>query len=57
VDIYEHPEVAARAQVVAVPTIIRTLPRPERMYVGNLASAEEVTSRLRLRLLTPDRGA
>lgn len=39
VDIYEQPERAALAQIVAVPTLVREEPRPLRKFVGELGDA------------------
>ena len=36
VDIYLQPEAAAAAQVVALPTLVRTYPAPKKMYVGEI---------------------
>ncbi len=42
IDIYQQPELARRAQVVAVPTLIRHLPEPLRHLVGDLSETEKV---------------
>lgn len=46
IDLYQNPEKAREAQIVAVPTLIKQLPRPLRRVVGDLANDE----RLRLAL-------
>ena len=45
VDIYVQPEEAIRAQIVAVPTLIRQYPTPLRMYVGEIPTSMEEDSR------------
>jgi len=35
VDIYQNPDAAVEAQIVAVPTLVRRFPAPKRMYVGD----------------------
>jgi len=42
VDLVKHPELAITDQIVAVPTLVRSLPRPIRKMIGNLSSAEKV---------------
>jgi len=44
VDIYLRPELAVEAQVVAVPTLIRELPKPLRMFVGVILDASDLDS-------------
>lgn len=42
VDLKEHPELAASEQIIAVPTLIRDLPAPIRILVGDLSDKEKV---------------
>jgi circadian clock protein KaiB len=42
VDLKEHPELAATEQIIAVPTLIRRLPAPMRILVGDLSDKEKV---------------
>ena len=42
VDIYQQPALAMSAQIVAVPTLIRKLPRPLRRIVGDMSQKERV---------------
>ncbi len=42
IDIYQQPELAGSAQVVAVPTLIKLLPPPLRQLVGDLSEKERV---------------
>jgi circadian clock protein KaiB len=42
VDLKEHPELAASEQIIAVPTLIRQLPAPIRILVGDLSDKEKV---------------
>jgi circadian clock protein KaiB len=48
VDIYEQPGAAARAQIVAVPTLARERPLPKRKVVGTIANIEQVALSLGL---------
>lgn len=49
IDLYQHPEKAREAHIVAVPTLIKQLPKPLRRVVGDLTNSERV--RLALDLL------
>ena len=51
VDIYQHPERAAEAQIVAVPTLVRHLPEPLRRIIGDLSNQERLLMGLEMRPL------
>ncbi len=42
VDLLEKPEVAKRDQIVAVPTLVKMQPGPERVMVGDFSKVERV---------------
>jgi len=42
VDIYQQPDLARAAQLVASPTLLKTLPAPERRLVGDLSDHARV---------------
>lgn len=42
VDIYQQPELAREQQIIAAPTLIKTLPLPLRKLVGDLSDRERV---------------
>ena len=48
VDIYRTPAAAAEAQVIAVPTLVQTRPRPGRIFVGTLPSSDRVQEVFRM---------
>lgn len=48
VDVYRWPERLRKDQVVAVPTLIRKLPIPLRLLVGDLSRTEQVLQGLGL---------
>lgn len=52
VDIYQQPELARSEQVLAAPTLIKSLPLPLRRIIGDLSSSERVL--VSLNLLTAD---
>ena len=42
IDIAEHPEVAARDQIIAAPTLIKTLPLPLRRFIGDMSQTDRI---------------
>ncbi|HSE66413.1 MAG TPA: circadian clock KaiB family protein [Gemmatimonadales bacterium] len=42
IDIYQHPEEARSAQVIASPTLLKRLPDPLRRLIGDLSNRERV---------------
>jgi circadian clock protein KaiB len=49
IDIYQQPELAKQNKVVAVPTLIKTLPAPIRRLIGDLSEEEKVLVGLDIR--------
>ena len=46
VDVYQQPELAAREQLLAAPTLIKKLPLPLRRLVGDLSDHDRVLAGL-----------
>ena len=46
IDLYQQPELAAGHQVIATPTLIKTVPSPMRRVVGDLSNTRSVILRL-----------
>ena len=42
IDVYQQPELARTEQIVAVPTLIKKLPRPLRRLIGDLSDEQRV---------------
>ena len=42
VDIYQQPELARAEQIIAAPTLIKSLPLPLRRLVGDLSDRDRV---------------
>jgi|SRR5258708_27969647 circadian clock protein KaiB len=42
VDLSKNPQLASRYQIVATPTVIRTLPSPVRKTIGHMSKREKV---------------
>jgi len=42
IDLLRHPHLARQDQIVAIPTLVRKLPRPMRKIIGDLSRRERV---------------
>ena len=49
IDLVEQPELAKGDQILAIPTVVRKLPKPVRTIIGNLSDTERVLVGLDLR--------
>lgn len=49
IDLLENPQLAARDQIVAIPTLVRQLPPPLRKLIGSLSNTESVLVGLDIR--------
>jgi circadian clock protein KaiB len=49
IDLLVHPQLAAGDQILAVPTLVRSLPEPLKRIIGNLSDMERVLVGLDLR--------
>ena len=49
IDIYQQPIFAAEGQIVAAPTLVKTLPPPLRKFIGDLSGTERILLGLDLR--------
>jgi circadian clock protein KaiB len=54
VDVHQQPALVASRQVVGVPTLIRDLPSPIRLLVGNFSDQDRVLEALDLTRLPDD---
>jgi circadian clock protein KaiB len=50
IDLLKKPQLAAGDQILAIPTLVRTLPKPARKIIGDLSNTERVLVGLDLRL-------
>ncbi len=51
IDLLKKPQLAAGDQILAIPTLVRTLPKPARKIIGDLSNTERVLVGLDIRLL------
>ena len=42
IDLVRHPELARKDQILAIPTLIRSLPPPLKKIIGDLSNSEKV---------------
>jgi circadian clock protein KaiB len=42
IDLYQQPDLAAEDQIVALPTLVKTLPLPLRRLVGDLTDTDRI---------------
>jgi len=49
IDIYQQPEDAVDAQIIAAPTLVKLLPKPLKRFIGNLSNPEKLLVALRIR--------
>jgi circadian clock protein KaiB len=49
VDLIAHPRLARGDEIVAIPTLVRQLPRPVRKIIGDLSDTDRVLVGLQLR--------
>ena len=50
VDICDHPTLAEGEQIIAAPTLIKTLPLPLRRFIGDMSQTERILLGLDLRV-------
>jgi circadian clock protein KaiB len=53
IDIYQQPALARDEQIIAAPTLIKSLPLPLRRIIGDLSSTERVLVGLGLERIAP----
>jgi circadian clock protein KaiB len=51
IDLVEQPQRAKGDQILAIPTVVRKLPKPVRTVIGNLSDTDRVLAGLDLRLV------
>ena len=49
IDLLKHPQLAKGDQILAIPTVVRKLPKPVRIILGNLSDADHLLVGLDLR--------
>jgi circadian clock protein KaiB len=52
IDLLENPRLAEGDEILAIPTLVRKLPKPVRKIIGNLSDTERVLVGLQLRART-----
>jgi circadian clock protein KaiB len=52
VDLYQQPQLAQGQQIIAVPTLVKKSPLPQRRIIGDMSSSERVLTGLDLQRKT-----
>ena len=50
IDIYKHPTIAEEEQIVFSPSLIKILPEPKRVFIGNFSDKERLIKGLGIHL-------
>lgn len=50
IDLTKNPQLARGDQILAIPTVVRNLPKPIRKMIGDLSNAEKLLVGLELKL-------
>jgi circadian clock protein KaiB len=50
IDLYQQPQLAVGEQIIAIPTLIRSLPLPLRRIIGDMSNTERVLVGLDIRI-------
>ena len=54
IDVYQQPKLAREGQIIAAPTLIRTLPLPLRRFIGDMSNTANLLSGLEISPETGD---
>jgi circadian clock protein KaiB len=49
IDIYQQPELGKQEQIIAVPTLLKKLPKPLQQFIGDLSDMERILVGLNLK--------
>ena len=49
IDLLEHPQLAEGDQIIAIPTLVKSLPEPIRKVIGDLSNTEKTLVGLQLK--------
>lgn len=50
IDLYQQPQLALGEQIIAIPTLIKSLPSPSRRIIGDMSNTERVLAGLDIRI-------
>lgn len=48
IDLYLQPEAARQAQIIVVPTLVKQVPSPMRMFIGDMADEKKILQGLNI---------
>lgn len=53
IDIYQQPSLARESQIIAAPTLIKTLPLPLRKFIGDMSNTQTLLTGLEILAVPP----
>ena len=53
VDVYQQPDLAQEAQIIAAPTLVKMLPLPLRRFIGDMSNKENLLAGLEIHSNSP----
>ena len=48
IDVYQQPGLAREGQIIAVPTLVKTLPLPLRKFIGDMSNIQNLLTELQI---------
>jgi len=48
IDIYQQPRLAAEGQIIAAPTLVKSLPAPLRKFIGDMSNTQSILAGLEI---------
>ena len=54
IDIYQQPELAREGQIIAAPTLVKSLPLPIRKFIGDMSNTQNLLAGLEIKSSPPE---
>jgi circadian clock protein KaiB len=54
IDVYQQPELASEGQIIAAPTLVKSLPLPLRRFIGDMSNTENLLAGLEINSASPE---
>jgi len=54
IDVYQQPELASEGQIIAAPTLVKSLPLPLRRFIGDMSNTQNLLSGLEIKSTSPE---
>lgn len=53
IDVYQQPELARQGQIIAMPTLVKTMPLPLRKFIGDMSDVRNLLAGLEIQPSAP----